>query len=746
MQLGDRLPGTETLDGADDLAERMVAGIGGWLAAELERADAAWAPPPAGADPEAGRAELARRIGAADPRLPVTALELVGSSAAPSLLGAAEGFEVHAVRWPVLEGVDGEGLLLRPLGPVRCHVVALPDADWAPEAVAGLTAALPPAAQFARSLAERGCQVVVPVLVDRGGCWAGGRPHREYVWRMAFELGRHIIGYEVQKVRALVDFFTGAGAEGGLPVGVWGYGEGGLIALHAAALDTRLAAAGVSGYFRRRQEPWREPIYRDVWGQWHARFSDEGLAALVRPRGLVVEVVPGPDGGHPASGGPGAPLPPVPSAEAWAAASRVLRAYGARRSGGRFTMVEPLPGDPLDPGTPEALTAFLESLGLPDAGPQAPGGAPVLLSPGPDPQARLHRQFRQLCAHGQALLRASEGVRRRRWAGADRSSPAAWAASTAPHAAHLAAEVIGRCPQPTLPPSPRSRLVYERPGFRGYELTLDLWPGVFASGLLLLPGDLRSGERRPVVVCQHGLEGRARDTVEGPADSPYRAYAARLAERGFIVYAPQNPYVGGEAFRVLQRKAHPLQLSLFSFIVAQHRRTLEWLAGLPCVDPERIALYGLSYGGKTAMRVPALLPGYCLSICSADFNEWVYKCAGEDPRISYLNTPEYDMYEFDLAHTCNYAELAGLIAPRPFMVERGHRDPVGLDEWVAFEYAKVRRLYADLGIPERTAIEFFAGGHWIHGQGTFEFLLRHLGDPRAGTEGQAGPAGNAAGG
>jgi hypothetical protein len=85
------------------------------------------------------------------------------------------------------------------------------------------------------------------------------------------------------------------------------------------------------------------------------------------------------------------------------------------------------------------------------------------------------------------------------------------------------------------------------------------------------------------------------------------------------------------------------------------------------------------------------------------------------------------MYEFDLAHTCNYAELAGLIAPRPFMVERGHRDGVSVDEWVAYEYARVRRRYADLGIPERTAIEFFEGGHRILGQGTFAFLDRHLG-------------------
>ena len=80
----------------------------------------------------------------------------------------------------------------------------------------------------------------------------------------------------------------------------------------------------------------------------------------------------------------------------------------------------------------------------------------------------------------------------------------------------------------------------------------------------------------------------------------------------------------------------------------------------------------------------------------------------------------------DLANTFNYAEMAALIAPRPFMVERGHSDGVGLDEYVAFEYAKVRRLYAKLGIADRTDIEFFTGGHEVHLQGTLAFLRKHL--------------------
>lgn len=66
------------------------------------------------------------------------------------------------------------------------------------------------------------------------------------------------------------------------------------------------------------------------------------------------------------------------------------------------------------------------------------------------------------------------------------------------------------------------------------------------------------------------------------------------------------------------------------------------------------------------------------------------------------------------------------VAPRPFMVERGHDDPVGLDEWVAFEYAKMRRFYDHLGISDRTKIKSFVGPHSIHGVGTFEFLRQQL--------------------
>ena len=74
-----------------------------------------------------------------------------------------------------------------------------------------------------------------------------------------------------------------------------------------------------------------------------------------------------------------------------------------------------------------------------------------------------------------------------------------------------------------------------------------------------------------------------------------------------------------------------------------------------------------------------------------------------------------------------------MIAPRPLMVERGHFDAVAPDETVAYEFARVRRLYqARLGIGDRCRIEWFVGLHAIHGQGTFDFLHQQLHWPKPG--------------
>ncbi len=750
---GQTLPGTKPLEGKEDFAAVMVDGIDKYVSRQLEasvgKRKQYWQPDYASAAAYAksvapNRERLKKILGVVDKRLLVPALDFVAFTGQPPLAAKTNAYKVYTVRWPVLPGVEGEGLLLEPVGKARACVVAIPDADWTPEMLVGMAPGVPPAAQFARRLAENGCRVVVPTLVDRRDTFSGNptvgrmtnQTHREFIYRMSYEMGRHVIGYELQRVLAVVDWFTRATEHP--PVGVFGYGEGGMLALYSAAIDTRIDAAVVSGYFGPREKIWQEPIYRNIWSMLR-EFGDGELISLIMPRALIVEdadfhPAPAPAAQAGRSGAaPGEPSSPARK-DALAEIRRIMQMvpknFKRAPVGIRWAQGKEAAEGFKGPGFANTLKSFLKDLTGSEAE-LASGKPPSEMRKHFNPVPRQKRQFDQLVDFTQKLL--PESARRRQefvWNKLDTTSVDKFANSSQPLRDSFWEENIGKLPEATMPMNPRTRLIYDTPKWKGYEVVLDLYEDVICYGILLVPNDIKPGEKRPVVVCQHGLEGRPTDIVNPKEKTRhYNSFGAQLADRGFVVFAPQNPYIFRNKFRQLDRKGNPLKISLYSFIVRQHERILDWLVTLPFVDAGRIAYYGLSYGGKVAMRIPALLMRYCLSICSGDFNEWIWKNITLDWMGSYMFTGEYEMYEFNLGNTFNYAEMAALIAPRPFMVERGHSDGVGLDEYVAFEYAKVRRFYARLGLDDRTEIEFFTGGHEIHGQRTFAFLHRHLNWP-----------------
>ncbi|MBM4050271.1 MAG: hypothetical protein FJ279_34685, partial [Planctomycetes bacterium] len=539
------LAGTEPLTMEGDLAAQMVAGIGRFLLREIEasvgRRAQHWKPDCSSPENYAksvapNRQRFLKRIGVVDAREKVR-MELVAGfpSDEPGLVGKGRGFKILAVRWNALRGVEGEGLLLEPARKPVADVIALPDADWTPEMLVGLPAhgraearpgkdGVPSEAQFARRLAENGCRVLVPMLIDRQQTYSGtpgirmtNQPHREFIYRAAFEMGRHLIGYEVQKVLAAVDWLSGEGRR----IGVVGYGEGGLIAFHAAAADPRIDAAAVSGYFGPREAVWQEPIYRNVFGLLD-EFGDAELAGLIAPRTLIVEAC-----RHPEIAGP-----PAPSQGRAGAAPGVVTTPTVQAVEAEFQRAQKLvPNATLSlvksgdgrglPGTDGMLSGLLSALGVKRGLKADSRSAPKAVEDAPDrAEARLKRQFDQLVEHTQYLLREAEFRRREFWSKADESSVEKWAQSCGAYRDYLWDEVIGRFPPPSLPPRPRSRLIYDEPKFQGYEIVLDVWPDVFAYGILLLPKGMAAGERRPVVVCQHGLEGRPQDVADPKVDNP----------------------------------------------------------------------------------------------------------------------------------------------------------------------------------------------------------------------------------
>ena len=538
-------------------------------------------------------------------------------------------------------------------------------------------------------------------------------------------MGRHLIGYEVQMVLAGVDYFSALPQESEQPIGVAGYGEGALIAFYAAAVDDRIDSALVSGYFQPREQLHREPVYRNVYGLLR-EFGDADIASLVAPRSLVIEACRAPRAPDP---------PPLINGRNYAAYGKlwtpkleeVRREFTLAKTHFQRLDIEDRialvasDGGQGPPGTQAALVVFLESLGI-DKESHDDRVAFRDRRARFDPTGRMKRQFDQWTSHTQRLVRQSRFRRVEFWKDADSLSTEKWSETTVRFRELLWDEIIGRLPQASLPPNPRTQLVYDTPQWKGYEVMLDVYPGVFQYGMLLVPKDLQPDERRPVVVAQHGRNATPRHVCTPDEDTyAYHSFGAQLADRGFVVYAPQNLYIYEEHSRAIQRKAFALGMTFFAAMVRQHEQALTWLGSLPFVDSARIGFYGLSYGGKSSLLIPAVLEGYCLSICSADFNEEVWKHTSIEDRCSFMFTLEHEHTEFDFGERFNYAEIAGLIAPRPFMVERGHHDDVAPDEWVAYEYAKVRRLYLALGIRDRTEIEFFDGEHEINSQETSNF-------------------------
>lgn len=569
---------------------------------------------------------LAKLLGVVDPRVTQKPdLELVGTLQVPALRATHRHFKAFAVRWPVLDGITAEGILLQPSGPVRERIVAIPDAGVQPEQFTTM-----------QQHATKGAQVLIPLLIDRDSKWSGNpsigkttkQSHREFLYRMSFPLGRHLIGYEVQKVLAAVDWF--ATQSSSVPVNAYGIGDGAAIAAYASAIDPRIANAYGNAFPWDRGNIAQEPIDRNIWNIRQA------------------------------------------------------------------SNVKPLP-------------SFAEE-------------KPLLDIPVADAEARMHRQFAEIQDFNQKLIAKSEHVREALWTGTPKDTirDSLWN------------DVLGRIPkQADLPLNIRRRKSYETPLWTGYELQFDvLSPGVFGYGVLLVPKNIPAGEKRSVIVVQHGLHGRPQHMFlqTGTREAEvYRNVAATLADRGHIVYVPQNPYTGMNAeFRTIVRHGNPLGLSLYSFILAQYEKMLDVLALEPAADMARLGFYGLSYGGKTALRIPALMPQFRVVVCSGDFNEWIYKLTTVNATYSYMFTPEYEILEYGLANVANHAEMAMLIAPRAFLVERGHRDTVGADEWVAYEFAKVKRYYDENGWGTRTGLALFNGPHRIDGEESIPFLERWL--------------------
>ncbi|MEQ1843594.1 MAG: hypothetical protein ABL994_24575, partial [Verrucomicrobiales bacterium] len=275
---------------------------------------------------------------------------------------------------------------------------------------------------------------------------------REWVQRSAFLLGRTMTGYEVLKIQSAVDCLLADQGEKKRPLGVIGHGEGGRLALFAAALAERINAALVSGAFGPREALWKEPADRNVFGLLR-EFGDAELGSLVAPRPLVIEHGVYPKYGYRAGvdleidpenraklpGKPG--LLPSPTEAAVTSEWERLKSL---TSDARVELVKS--NETL---SDEAMSRFLAALKLP-AAVKKPAQGNDIPSPSTD-------RIDDLVRHNRLALIEAAGDRKRYFADLKSDSLENFQKTIEPYREKFRTEVIGDFELPLLPPKVRTR-------------------------------------------------------------------------------------------------------------------------------------------------------------------------------------------------------------------------------------------------------------------------------------------------
>ena len=152
-----------------------------------------------------------------------------------------------------------------------------------------------------------------------------------------------------------------------------------------------------------------------------------------------------------------------------------------------------------------------------------------------------------------------------------------------------------------------------------YRAIIPILPGVHAEGIYIVPKSLKENEKAPLVISMHGGGGSPEVALfRGGAN--YHDMVRGGVKRGYVVFAPQHLFsAAGFPKDVRNRTDERMRLvgtSLTAVEIVKITRSLDVLLRRPEVDPARVGMVGLSYGGYYALVTPALDTRIKVSVCS----------------------------------------------------------------------------------------------------------------------------------
>ncbi len=147
--------------------------------------------------------------------------------------------------------------------------------------------------------------------------------------------------------------------------------------------------------------------------------------------------------------------------------------------------------------------------------------------------------------------------------------------------------------------------------------------------MLFKPLDLKAGEKRPTITLVYGGPGVQRvNKAWGRKD-----FARMLAHHGFVVFMMDNRGATGrgKAFEDVLYRAMGRSEVIDQSVGA------EWLKSQDFVDPDKMGVYGWSYGGYMALHMLAQTDHYASGVSGAPVTDWALYDTAYTER--YLGSP-----------------------------------------------------------------------------------------------------------
>ena len=331
-------------------------------------------------------------------------------------------------------------------------------------------------------------------------------------------------------------------------------------------------------------------------------------------------------------------------------------------------------------------------------------------------------------------------------AGAERDC--AFAAATAEaarawqaHARRVLAGHLGFLERPAPPVEAELEQTVDRGSYVRERVVLRTWPDATMPLYVLVPKGLTGPA--PCVLALHGHGYGVRDIVglwedgseRWEPDGYHKDFGCALAERGFVVAAPEISCFGerradysalaGELTGPAPTTCHNaatyafmLGGSVMGLRVWDGMRAVDYLATRPEADVARLGAMGISGGGAHTYFSTACDDRIRACVVSGYFCDW---------RQSILTFHHC---------TCNFvpgllghgelSDFAGLIAPRPCLIEAGLRDTIFPIDGVRAAVERAKAAWRAFGAEDALATDEFDGRHQISGRLAYDFLARHL--------------------